>query len=181
MLTPRLEKELDEILGREMRGKMNEFLVLILLVKNFDAAEAAKQSRRVGFRGKKDRELVREGLLTAILSKELKISQSTVGTTVGRLVNKGFVTHSKGEPVKTTEEGRNAARELLRHHRLLEVWFTESIGLSPDTAHEEAVKGLVLVSCELINTIDSRYDTPEKCPCGEEIPNSELCGDTKLL
>ncbi|MFV2013896.1 MAG: iron dependent repressor, metal binding and dimerization domain protein, partial [Candidatus Heimdallarchaeota archaeon] len=73
-----------------------------------------------------------------------------------------------------------AAREQVRHHRLLEVWLTNSLGLSPDGAHVESIKLMLVTNCELINNIDKRYETPTVCPCGETIPKSELCGE-KLI
>lgn len=179
MLTPKLEGEIASF-SRELKGKLNESLLLILLIKNYDAAIESKKTRSRGFRGRKDRLLVKEGLTTAVVASELNMNQSTVGTTVNRLMKRGLVTHSKGNPIITTEEGRVAAREQIRHHRLLEVWLTNSLGLSPDGAHEESIKLSLISNCDLINTIDKRYDQPETCPCGDEIPKSDICG-TDLL
>lgn len=176
MLTSELEDEISSF-SRELRGKLNEMLLLILLIKNYDAAMESKTTRAFGFRGRKDRQLVREGLTTAVVAKELNMNQSTVGTTVSRLMKRNLVRHSKGKPIVTTEDGRAAANEQLRHHRLIEVWLTNSLGLSPDAAHSESIKLMLVVNCDLVNTIDKRYDNPDRCPCGEEIPPSELCGD----
>lgn len=175
MLTPQLEEEISSF-SRELRGKLNEILLLILLIKNYDAAIESKTKRSFGFRGRKDRQLVKEGLTTAVVAKELNMNQSTVGTTVGRLIKRNLVKHSKGNPIITTEEGRQAAREQVRHHRLLEIWLTNSLGLSPDGAHGESIKLMLVTNCKLINTIDQRYESPTVCPCGEAIPQSSLCG-----
>lgn len=176
MLTPQLEDEIASF-SRELRGKLNEILLLILLIKNYDGAIESKTKRSFGFRGRKDRQLVKEGLTTAVVAKELNMNQSTVGTTVGRLMKRNLVKHSKGNPIITTEEGREAAREQVRHHRLLEVWLNNSLGLSSDAAHAESIKLMLVTNCALINTIEKRYESPTICPCGEEIPASELCSN----
>lgn len=171
-----MEKQLNEEFGRELRGKLNDSLLLILLYKNYEAALESKSTRAFGFRGRKDRLNVKEGVTTRVMSQELSMAQSTVATAVSRLVKRGFVTHSKGNPIKTTEEGRELAKEKLRHHRLLEFWLVNTLGFSVDDAHDEATKLMVLVSCRLINSIDQRFDNPKLCPCGESIPTSSLCG-----
>lgn len=175
MLTPSLQEQINKEFGRELKGKLNENLLLILLYKNYEAALESKASRSFGFRGRKDRLNVKEGVTTRIMSQELSIPQSTIATTVSRLVKRELVTHTKGMPIKTTDAGRELAKEHLRHHRLLEYWLVESLGLAVEEAHEEGLKLMVLVDCKLINKIDQRYEQPKICPCGEEIPASILC------
>lgn len=170
MLSRGLNDEINEILGKELRGKLNESLILILLIKNFEAAQASRSGGFRGFRGRRDRPVVTEGLTTRDIADALDLPQSTVATAVKRIADRGLVTHSKGMPVKTTDDGRDVARQKLRHHRLLEVWMAESLGMTPDDAHNEAVKLMLLASCELIKKIASRYDDPKVCPCGEDIP-----------
>ena len=67
------------------------------------------------------------------------------------------------------------AREKLKHHRLLEVLMAEALGMSPDEAHNESVKIMLLASCEFVNYIDQRYEHPRVCPCGEDIPETDRC------
>ena len=86
------------------------------------------------------------------------------------MVKKGLLTHSKGLPVLTTEEGRSLGNERLRHHRLLEVLLFECVGMDIDAAHTEAIKLMLLTSCELTEAISNRFNNPKLCPCGEEIP-----------
>ncbi|MHA2250589.1 MAG: metal-dependent transcriptional regulator [Candidatus Kariarchaeaceae archaeon] len=175
MLTRGLKDEIDGILGKELRGKLNESLLLILLIKNYDAAEESKAQRAFGFRGRRDRRIIKEGLTTRVVAEELSMPQSTVATAVNRLVKRDLVSHSKGMPIKTTEEGREVAKEKLRHHRLLEVLLSDTLGLSPDDSHNESVKLMLLSSCELVNLISQRYKNPDTCPCGFKIPQSKLC------
>ncbi len=175
MLNRGLKNEIDGILGKELRGKLNESLLLILLIKNYEAVQETKTSKGLGIRGRKDRIIVKEGITTRIVAEELDMPQSTVATAVNRLAKRGLVTHSKGLPIKTTEEGREVANEKLRHHRMLEILLVRELGIPPDTAHNESVKLMLLTSCELINTIGDRYGNPDTCPCGFNIPESKLC------
>ncbi|MHA2030854.1 MAG: metal-dependent transcriptional regulator [Candidatus Kariarchaeaceae archaeon] len=170
-----LKDEIDGILGKELRGKLNESLLLILLIKNYQAAQESKTSRSFGFRGRRDKKVIKEGLTTRIVAEELEMPQSTVATAVNRLVKRGLVTHSKGLPIMTTEDGREVAKEKLRHHRLLEVLFSRTLGLSPDDAHNESVKLMLLTSCNLVNIISQRFNDPKTCPCGLDIPEADLC------
>ncbi len=173
MLDRGLTKYIDEILGRELRGKLNESLLLILLIKNYNEALKDKDVKITGFRGKRKR--VTEGLTTREIADSLNMAQSTISTAVSRLVKKGYLTHSKGLPVKTTELGRQVANERLRHHRLLEVFLAECLGFDADSAHNESVKLMLLTSCAVIEAIDKRFNHPKMCPCGEPIPESDLC------
>jgi len=175
MLSRGLNDEINEILGKELRGKLNEALILILLIKNYDAAQESRKGGFKGFRGRRDRPVVPEGLTTRDIADQLDLPQSTVATAVKRISERDWVTHSKGMPVKTTEQGREVAKEKLRHHRLLEVMLAESLGITPDEAHNESVKLMLLTSCELIMSIEERYDNPTVCPCGEPIPETDLC------
>lgn len=180
MLDRGLTKEIDDLIGRELRGKLNEALLLIMLINNYHEFHGQKESKSVGFRGGKAK--VKEGLTTRELADELEMPQSTVATAVARLVKKGFLTHSKGMPVKITKEGRFLGNERLRHHRLLEVLLVETLGMDHDDAHNESLKLMLLVSCAIINQIDERFNFPENCPCGHTIPTTDICKtETELL
>lgn len=163
-----LSTEIDDLLGRELKGKLNESLLLIILTKNYTAFLKDKDTKVTGFRGRSQK--VTEGLTTRELADELKMPQSTIATAVGRLVKKRLLTHSKGLPVITTEEGRSLGNERLRHHRLLEILLYECAGLDIEASHTEAIKLMLLTSCELTAAIDQKFNNPQLCPCGEEIP-----------
>ncbi len=105
--------------------------------------------------------------------------QSTVATAVARLVKRGLVTHSKGMPVKTTEAGRASGNEKLRHHRLLEVFLSNGLGMDHDSAHDESLKLMLLAGCNIIDAIDKQFNNPDTCPCGFDIPKSPLCDRIK--
>ncbi|MDH5644702.1 MAG: metal-dependent transcriptional regulator [Candidatus Heimdallarchaeota archaeon] len=177
-MTPKLIKEIQEQMGKELRGKFNETIMMILLIKNYEAAIASQSTTTRGFRGRRDRNLVTEGLTSKVIADELQMPQSTVSTAIKRVRDKGWITHSKGMPVKITDEGKNTAYEKLKHHRLLEVYLVDSLGMTVEQAHDEASKLMLIASCELVNQIQLRYNNPETCPCGEKIPESKICKRT---
>lgn len=169
-----ISEEVNEILGRELQGKLNEALLLILLTQNYNASLKSKEEQPEKFK-KRQSPVIVEGLTTRVIADELDMPQSTVATAVARLVKRGYVTHSKGMPVKTTELGRHNGNEKLRHHRLLEVLLVNTLGLHHDIAHDESIKLMLLASCSLVQAIDKQYNHPETCPCGLPIPKSPLC------
>lgn len=169
-----INEEINDLLGRELQGKLNEALLLILLTKNYVAASKSAEEKPERFKTRKT-PLITEGLTTRTIADELNMPQSTVATAVARLVKRGLVTHSKGMPVKTTEAGRASGNEKLRHHRLLEVFLSNGLGLDHDEAHDESIKLMLLAGCNIIASIDKQFDHPKTCPCGFEIPSSPLC------
>ncbi|MCY3412587.1 MAG: metal-dependent transcriptional regulator [Candidatus Heimdallarchaeota archaeon] len=173
-----INEEINDLLGRELQGKLNEALLLILLTNNFSAAMKSKEEIQEPFKKRKS-PIIEEGLTTRVIADELDMPQSTVATAVARLVKRGYVTHSKGMPVKTTEIGRQVGEEKLRHHRLIEVYLVNGLGIDHDLAHDESLKLMLLASCDLIVAIDEHYNHPTICPCGHAIPQSPLCDRIK--
>ena len=90
-----LTEEIDDLLGRELRGKLNESLLLIMLTKNYNTYLKDKGKKISGFRGKAKK--ITEGLTTRELADELNMPQSTISTAVARLVKKGYLIHSSSQ------------------------------------------------------------------------------------
>jgi DtxR family Mn-dependent transcriptional regulator len=110
------------------------------------------------------------------ISKQLNVPHSTLGSCVTKRLNvKGFVKYKAYHDVVLTEKGKDLAKELNRHSRLLELLLYNELGISSKIAHEESEKFNLLLSCETINKICNKYGHPNKCPCGELISNSSEC------
>ncbi len=73
-----------------------------------------------------------------------------------------------------TEQGRLCALEVLRHHRLLERYLADSLGMSLDEVHAEADRLEHVLSEELEARIDAALGYPTHDPHGDPIPDSEL-------
>ncbi|MFX1251198.1 MAG: metal-dependent transcriptional regulator [Promethearchaeota archaeon] len=121
---------------------------------------------------------IRSGDLTRELNRRegLKIRASTVNSALERLEKKKLLNWKRYGLVTLTNFGKNEARALARHHRLIEVFLVSELGLSVEQAHKEANLLNPPLSCETINRICEKYSHPEKCPCGSLIESSEICG-----
>ncbi len=109
------------------------------------------------------------------LSKKMLIAHSTLGSCIKRLKNKGYVNYEAYHEVMLTSKGKDIAKELNRHARLLELLLHYELGVKPEFAHKESEKLNLLIPCEIINKICKKYGHPKKCPCGEEIVSSSHC------
>ncbi|MHA1913636.1 MAG: metal-dependent transcriptional regulator [Promethearchaeota archaeon] len=109
------------------------------------------------------------------ISKILNIPHSTVGSSVKRLEENGYVIYERYKPVNLSLKGINLAIELSRHARLLELLLYNELGLDPLAAHKESEKLNLLLSCNTINKICTKYEHPRECPCGVKIIDSSDC------
>jgi Mn-dependent DtxR family transcriptional regulator len=107
--------------------------------------------------------------------KGVKIALSTINSCLERLEKAEYIKWIRYSHVELTQKGENLAKELLRHAQLLELLLYNELELSIDKAHTESEKLNLMLSCETINKICEKYDHPNYCPCGNEIPNSESC------
>src|SRR4051812_26847000 len=76
--------------------------------------------------------------------------------------------------VELTDAGERIALEVIRHHRLLELYLAETLGLSIDAVHAEADRLEHVLSEELEARIDSALGYPTHDPHGDPIPNADL-------
>lgn len=108
-------------------------------------------------------------------NKGVKIALSTINSCLERLEKEEYVNWVRYSHVELTNKGENLAKELLRHAQLLELLLHKELKLSVDKAHEESEKLNLMFSCNTINKICEKYNHPNYCPCGKEIPNSDSC------
>jgi DtxR family Mn-dependent transcriptional regulator len=85
-----------------------------------------------------------------------------------------LVNYHKHQGAKLTTKGRQAALEVIRHHRLLESWLVQTLGYSWDEVHKEAEKLEHVISEEFETRIAEALGNPERDPHGDLIPTPEL-------
>jgi len=107
--------------------------------------------------------------------KGRSIALSTINSCLERLEKAKSIKWIRYSHVELTEKGKNLAKELLRHAQLLELLLHNELELSIQEAHEESEKLNLMLSCDTINKICEKYNHPNYCPCGNEIPNSDTC------
>jgi DtxR family Mn-dependent transcriptional regulator len=111
---------------------------------------------------------------TSALAERMHVSAPSATAMMKRLAELGLVERAPYRGVVLTPKGRLCALEVLRHHRLLERYLADSLGMSLDEVHAEADKLEHVLSEELEARIDAALGYPTHDPHGDPIPDSEL-------
>lgn len=115
-----------------------------------------------------------EPVSTNALAERLEITPGSVSAMLKRLGELGFITHIPYRGVQLTEEGRRVALEVIRHHRLLELFLAETLEMPWDRVHAEAEVLEHVISEELERLIAAKLGDPTLDPHGDPIPSAEL-------
>jgi len=111
---------------------------------------------------------------TSALAAAMDVSAASATAMVKKLDGMGLVSHTPYRGVELTEAGERIALEVLRHHRLLELYLTQALGLSWDQVHVEAERLEHVLSDELEASIDQALGHPATDPHGDPIPTADL-------
>ena len=111
---------------------------------------------------------------TNALAERLGITSGSVSAMLKRLDELGLITHGPYRGVRLTEDGRRIALEVIRHHRLLESYLAEALGLPWDRVHDEAEVLEHVLSEDLEALIAAKLGHPTVDPHGDPIPSAEL-------
>ena len=114
---------------------------------------------------------------TNALASRMEVTAASASSMVKKLAELNLVTHEPYKGVKLTEKGRRVALEVLRHHRLLELYLTESLGVPWDRVHDEAEVLEHVLSEELEELIAAKLGHPTHDPHGDPIPSADLMID----
>jgi DtxR family Mn-dependent transcriptional regulator len=111
---------------------------------------------------------------TNALAERLGVTPASASGMVRKLDEQGLVTHEPYHGVRLTDSGRRVALEVLRHHRLLELYLSESLGVPWDRVHDEAEVLEHVLSEDLEALIAAKLGNPTHDPHGDPIPSAEL-------
>jgi len=113
---------------------------------------------------------------TNALAKKLNISAPSVTGMVQKLASAkpALVEYQKHQGVTLTKDGKKAALEVIRHHRLLEAWLVQTLGYSWDEVHAEAERLEHVISEDFERRIAAAMGHPIRDPHGELIPTADL-------
>jgi len=106
-----------------------------------------------------------------LLASKLEISNAAVTDMLRKLSRDGFVDYQKYKGVKLTAEGEVYAKNMLRRHRIWEVFLHKTLGMPWDKVHDEAEKLEHSSSDEIINLLEEFLEFPEVDPNGYPIPD----------
>ena len=115
-----------------------------------------------------------ERATTSALAARMGVSAPSATAMTKRLAELGLVERAPYRGVALTHEGRRGALEVLRHHRLLERYLVDRLGLSLADVHAEAELLEHALSEELEAKIDAELGYPTHDPHGDPIPDSDL-------
>jgi len=111
---------------------------------------------------------------TSALAAELGVTPASATAMVKKLAGLGLVEHERYRGVRLTPSGERAALEVIRHHRLLELYLMKALGLGWDEVHAEAERLEHHLSEDLESRIDAALGHPTHDPHGDPIPTAEL-------
>ena len=114
-----------------------------------------------------------KGISTNAIAKSLETKASSVTDMVKKLSEKEVVIYKKYQGVTLTELGKKTAANIVRKHRLWEVFLVERLNFSWDEVHEVAEQLEHIKSPKLINQLDSLLGFPTHDPHGDPIPDKD--------
>jgi DtxR family Mn-dependent transcriptional regulator len=121
---------------------------------------------------------------TNALAERCGVTPASASAMVKKLAERGLVVHEPYHGVRLTEAGERLALEMLRHHRLLELYLAEHLDVPWDRVHEEAEALEHVLSEDLEARIAAKLGHPTHDPHGDPIPDRDLViveGDTEAL
>jgi DtxR family transcriptional regulator, Mn-dependent transcriptional regulator len=111
---------------------------------------------------------------TNALAERLQITPGSVSAMLKRLDADGLIERVPYRGVSLTEAGRRVALEVIRHHRLLELFLAETLQMPWDRVHDEAEVLEHVISEDLEQLIAAKLGDPTRDPHGDPIPSAEL-------
>ena len=111
---------------------------------------------------------------TTAIAERMGVTAASASGMVRKLCELDLVSHEPYKGVQLTAKGARVALEVLRHHRLLELYLAESLGVPWDRVHDEAEVLEHVLSEELEELIATKLGDPKVDPHGDPIPTREL-------
>ncbi|HVF52490.1 MAG TPA: metal-dependent transcriptional regulator [Actinomycetota bacterium] len=114
-----------------------------------------------------------EAVSTTALAARLGVSSASATNMLKRLASMGLVDHVPYRGASLTEAGSKIALEVVRHHRLLETYLAEALGVPWDEVHDEAEILEHVLSEQLEDRISALLGHPTSDPHGHPIPSKD--------
>lgn len=114
-----------------------------------------------------------KGISTNAIAKKLTTKASSVTDMIKKLSDKKVLVYKKYQGVTLTDFGKRTAANIIRKHRLWEVFLVEKLNFTWDEVHEVAEQLEHIKSPKLIDELDSFLGHPKRDPHGDPIPDKE--------
>ena len=125
-----------------------------------------------------------DAVATNDLAARLGVTPASASAMMRKLADQGLVDLEPYHGARLTREGERVALEVMRHHRLLELYLAEHLGVPWDRVHEEAEALEHVISEDLEARIAAKLGDPTHDPHGDPIPSADLAieeADTRSL
>jgi DtxR family Mn-dependent transcriptional regulator len=110
---------------------------------------------------------------TTLIAKQLTTTAPSVTDMIKKLAEKELVNYEKYKGVSLTSRGKNMAVEIIRKHRLWEVFLVKKLHYNWDEIHELAEQLEHIKSDSLIDRLEDYLESPTHDPHGDPIPNKD--------
>jgi DtxR family Mn-dependent transcriptional regulator len=114
-----------------------------------------------------------DAVTTSALADRLHVAPASASAMAKRLAELGLVSHEPYRGVRLTDSGEKLALEVIRHHRLIELYLSEALGMPWDRVHDEAEVLEHAISGELSDLIAEKLGDPTHDPHGDPIPTRD--------
>lgn len=114
----------------------------------------------------------RKPIVTGKIAATLKVAPGTVTAMIKSLGSAGLVRYRRYEGIRLTPKGRAAALNVLRRHRLVELFLVEVLGMNWTEVHEEAETLEHAISARVLERLDALLGHPTIDPHGDPIPQA---------
>ncbi|MEZ5065731.1 MAG: metal-dependent transcriptional regulator [bacterium] len=114
-----------------------------------------------------------EAAPTSAIAERLEVSAASVSGMLKRLAALELVVHEPYQGTRLTVTGRRLALEMIRHHRLIELYLAEALGVPWDRVHEEAERLEHVISEDLERRMAAHLGDPHFDPHGAPIPRMD--------
>lgn len=112
-----------------------------------------------------------DNVQTNAIAAQMQTKPASVTDMIKKLAEKGFVDYIKYQGVTLTDKGRNAAIDIVRKHRLWEVFLVDKLNFKWDEVHDVAEELEHIKSTALIERLDEFLGFPKSDPHGDPIPD----------
>ncbi len=114
-----------------------------------------------------------EKATTTAIAQALDVSNASVTNMLKKLAGMNLIVHESYKGAELSPAGKKVALEILRHHRLLELYLKEVMGYSWDEVHDEAEKLEHHISEQFEDRIAELLNHPTHDPHGDPIPTKD--------
>jgi DtxR family Mn-dependent transcriptional regulator len=108
------------------------------------------------------------------LARDQGVSPASASAMLKKLAVLDLIEHEPYRGARLTPAGEKVALEVIRHHRLLELYLARTLGVAVDDVHDEADRLEHVISEELEERIDQALGYPTHDPHGDPIPDANL-------